>query len=160
MKKDVSRDVALNRLAALCAQSEKCISDVKKKLSLWNLSDEDSDFILDFLLENKFVDESRFASAFVRDKVRFAKWGRSKIVFALKAKSIPSDVISQALQSVDQQDFSSTMETVLRAKLKSISYKDFYDAKNKLVRFGASRGFEFDGLIRMADKLIDELKNN
>lgn len=159
MKTPMTKDVALNKLTALCSESEKCLQDVRKKLETWQVCEDDTKYIIDYLLREKYVDEARYARFYVRDKVHFSQWGKNKIAFNLRSKGISDDNISAALAELPDEDFKETMENVLKAKLRSIKYKDLYDAKAKLLRFGASRGFGFDEMMKLAEKLIAELKN-
>ena len=64
---------ALQRLAALCAKAEYCGADIQRKLARWQLdADPDADqtakqHILDRLAKDGYIDEARYAHAFVRD---------------------------------------------------------------------------------------------
>ena len=77
--KQISESEMLHRAAAYCSASERCIQDVEKKIKAAGLAGEESDRIVSRLLQERFIDESRFARYFVNDKLRFNKWGRVKI---------------------------------------------------------------------------------
>ncbi|MBP5457318.1 MAG: RecX family transcriptional regulator [Paludibacteraceae bacterium] len=147
MKKTLSYEEALAKSAALCSLSEKCISDIQKKLLSWGINNEESEKIIVRLLQERYIDENRFAKFFVKDKHRFAKWGKGKIIHALKEKGISSENIQEAIEQIEEEDYSEQLETLLKAKLKSIKYKNAYDAKAKLIRFGLGRGFEYDAIL-------------
>ena len=135
---------ALSKCMALCSKSEKCISDIRKKLSNWQLNEDDAQHIIDTLIDEKFIDENRFADSFVRDKFRFNHWGKIKITYQLKAKGISSSHIVIALEQIDNEEYSNTLTELLSQKNKSIKAETGYERKAKLVRFAQGRGFEYE----------------
>ncbi|MBO4804804.1 MAG: RecX family transcriptional regulator [Paludibacteraceae bacterium] len=147
MKKTITYEEALAKSASLCSLSEKCISDIQKKLLSWGINSEDGEKIIGRLLQERYIDENRFAKFFVKDKHRFAKWGKGKIIHSLKEKGISSENIQEAIEQIEEEDYSEQLETLLKAKFKSIKYKNAYDAKAKLIRFGLGRGFEYDAIL-------------
>ena len=147
---------ALLRLQNLCSRSEKCIADVRKKLVLWQINIDESDEIISILIENKYIDENRYAEAFVNDKSKFAHWGNVKIKTALKAKNIPEAIISKALRNIDQTHYKNELEAMLFKKIKNIKADSLVQLKAKLIRFGLSRGFEYD----LVYACVSELLNN
>ncbi|HKK82055.1 MAG TPA: regulatory protein RecX, partial [Prolixibacteraceae bacterium] len=92
---------ALSKCMALCSKSEKCISDIRKKLSNWQLPEEETQQVIDNLIDEKFIDEQRFAESFMRDKFRFNHWGKIKIIYHLKAKGISSGDIAHGINEID-----------------------------------------------------------
>lgn len=139
-KKPLSREAAQLRMASLCAASEQCTFDIRKKL-LKMVERQDVEPIIEFLIENKFIDDARFAGSFARDKMKFSGWGTRKIRLGLMARQIPSDIISQAIDSLDKKEYARTCLSCARNKAKSIDIED-YDDRQKLFRFLISRGFE------------------
>lgn len=100
--------------------------------------------ILDFLIQNKFIDENRFAFAYARDKFRFNKWGKQKIILMLKQKQIPAGIIRQAVETLDKKEYDTACLNLLLQKKKSLKNEDPLKDKNKLIRFALSRGFDYD----------------
>ena len=98
--------------------------------------------IIDSLKEDKFVDNDRYARAFVSDAFKFNKWGRVKIRQALLAKGISERFISRPLAEIDDSEYMSLLENLLRTKLKSVHGDDEYKIKASVFRFAMSRGFE------------------
>ena len=140
--KQISESEMLHRAAAYCSASERCIQDVEKKIKAAGLTGEESDRIVARLLEERFIDESRFARYFVNDKLHFNKWGRIKINYEMQRKGIPSDIRSEALAGIDEQEYQSILLSLLKSKKKSTRGKDDRDVYTKLLRFAAGRGFE------------------
>lgn len=147
---------ALARLQNLCSRGEKCIADVRQKLITWQIDAEDSAEIIKVLVEDKYIDEERYATAFVRDKSRFSHWGALKIQAALKAKRIPDDIIKTALKELDELNYEDELQDILAKKAKTIKAADTNDLKTKLIRFGLSRGFEYNLVYKKAQEVIKQ----
>ncbi|MDR1371375.1 MAG: RecX family transcriptional regulator [Dysgonamonadaceae bacterium] len=132
---------ALHLLAAYCSRAERCISDVKKKLIQWEVSDTDQNDILKRLQEEKFLEETRFCRAFVNDKSKYNKWGVYKIRFELKKKHIPENIIREALGNIIPDENDERLLQLLQTKQKSVKGNDEFEIRQKLMRFAAGRGF-------------------
>lgn len=153
MRRPLTYDQALFKVAAICTQSEKCESDIRSKLLAWEISENDSKKIISYLKEEKFLDDARYCSFFVKDKSRFNKWGKIKISYALRTKKIDEELIVNALAQIDEEETLSTLLSILHTKSRNLKYKDEYDKKGKLIRFALSRGFEMR-LINQALKMM------
>jgi regulatory protein len=105
------------------------------------------------LKKEGFIDESRYAGMFVRDKLRLNRWGRIKIRYMLAAKQIPEGIISEAINGIDDQNYLEILREELVKKRRQIKDDHPYTVRNKLARFGQQRGFE-SGLIF---QLLDEM---
>ncbi len=138
---------------AICSKSEKCITDIRKKLEIWQLSDSELQKVIDALVDEKFIDEQRFAESFVRDKFRFNYWGKIKIAYYLKAKGISKTLIDRALSQIADKEYSETLHMLLKQKNKIVKANSDYEKKAKIVRFAQGRGFEYDNIAKLIDKL-------
>ena len=139
----MSDDEILYKLAAKCSVSEQCMSDIEAKLSRYDLTEEERTRILRHLVEEKYIDDRRYAEAFVRDKYRFNKWGRIKIAQGLRMKDIDSETISTAMEAIDEAEYMDILRDLIKAKRKSTGGKNDYEINGKLVRFATGRGFEY-----------------
>ena len=140
--KQLSESEMLHRAAAYCSAGERCIQDMEKKIKAAGLTEEESDRIIARLLEERFIDESRFARYFVNDKLRFNKWGRVKINYEMQRKGIPSGIRSEALAGIDEQEYCSILLSLLKSKKKASRGKNDREIYAKLLRFAFGRGFE------------------
>lgn len=111
----------------------------------------DIESIINNLVKEGFIDEFRYARAFVHDKVRFAKWGKVKIAQALWQKRIPQDITDAALESIDYDDYLAALRDVVKAKFRTVKGATEYERKMKTMRSVCSRGYE-PALVR---KLLD-----
>jgi regulatory protein len=136
------QDIAYEKAAVLCSKSEKCSSEVFEKLKSWGLSSEESEPVIEQLIREKYINDERFARAYVKDKFRFNHWGRQKIEYMLRAKKISPEILDLAFQEIVEEDYSDDLLKLIADKEKSIKAKDKYDKRNKLMRFAMGRGFE------------------
>ena len=148
---------ALNATAALCSKKEHATADIRCKLANWGISPEDQEKIIDFLRKNKFLDDSRFARFYARDKFRFNKWGKQKIAVSLRQKQIDSNVIAEALNQLETSDYTDTCLHLLQQKLKHSKETDPLKQKAKLIRFGIGRGFDYETILQALDRLSARL---
>ena len=111
----------------------------------------DIESIINNLVKEGFIDEFRYARAFVHDKVRFAKWGRVKIAQALWQKRIPQDITDAALESIEDDEYLAALKDVVKAKFRTVKGATEYERKMKTMRSVCSRGYE-PALVR---KLLD-----
>ena len=142
MVKEYSFDELLHKAASYCSISEHCISEVAEKLQKWEVTNADRKKIIEQLIEKDFINEQRYAEAFVQDKFRFNKWGKKKISFALNDKGIDMSLISDALDQIDEGEYDEMLASILKTKLGGLKYTYEYEKQGKLFKFAQSRGFE------------------
>ena len=116
MKKPLSPSEALNKAAAYCTLCERCISEVSTKLTAWGVPHGEQEKIIARLTDEKFIDESRYCRAFVNDKVKFNRWGRIKISAALRDKRLPQELIRDAIEDIDEEQYLQSLGEVIATK--------------------------------------------
>ena len=126
----------------LCSRREYCCNDIRKKLLLWGVPDDDVNRIISVLLNENFINELRYASAFVRDKFNYNKWGKVKITAHLKNNKITHEIINSALGSIDNETYIQCLKDLIKNHRRSVKAKNKYDLKAKLMRYAASKGYE------------------
>jgi regulatory protein len=132
----------LKKAMALCAGREMCLHDIRQKLITKDLTSDEVEKILNLLKEGKFIDEERFAMAYSKDKFKYNKWGKIKIAAGLKMKKIPQEVITRALSSIDETEYTDLLKSIILRQQKSVRAKNQYDMKGKILRHCLSKGFE------------------
>lgn len=144
MKKEMNEQEAYLQLAALCAQAEHCEQEMRDKMKRWELDETVQNRVINRLTEERYIDNERYARAFVKDKIRYNKWGRRKVQQALWMKRIDTDIQQQVLDEIDEKEYLDVLRPLLKQKRKSIKAGNDYELNQKLVRFALSRGFTFD----------------
>ena len=153
MKQKTEQDAYLT-LAALCAQAEHCQWEMLEKMRRWELPEEEQARVMQRLVSERYVDDERYARAFVKDKVRYNKWGRRKVEQALWQKHIDEDIRQRVLDEVDDEEYLAVLKPLLQQKRRSTKAANDYELNQKLVRFAVSRGFTFDIIRQCLD--VDE----
>jgi len=125
-----------------CSGAEHCCLEVRAMLERHKAESADIDRILKHLIREGYIDESRYADAFVHDKVRFAKWGRIKIAQALWQKRIPWDVTDRALERIDEDEYMTALKDVAESRYRLSKGATEYERKMKTMKTVCGRGYE------------------
>ena len=155
--KEVSEQGAYLQLAQLCARAEHCQYELIEKMRRWEMSEEAQARVMQRLVSERYVDDERYARAFVRDKIRYNKWGRRKVEQALWMKHIDDDIRSRALSEIDDEEYLSVLRPLLKQKRRSIKAASDYELNQKLVKFALGRGFTFDIIRQCIDGDVDKV---
>ena len=142
-------------LAALCAQAEHCQWEMLEKMRRWEVPEEAQARVMQRLVSERYVDDERYAQAFVKDKIRYNKWGRRKVDQALWQKHIDEDIRKRVLDEVDDDEYLKVLRPLLKQKRKSTKANSDYELNQKLMRFAMGRGFTFD-IIRQCIDVEEE----
>ena len=140
--KPLSPDQVLDKMAKYCAYQERCVKDVKDKLKTYDIAEKEKNIILEYLLDNRFVNDERFAKSFVRGKVNQSGWGVNKIRFHLIQKGIDKDIIEEALGQTDEETYRQRLIEILKAKAKTVKAASDFEKKRKLAAYAMQKGFE------------------
>jgi len=143
-----------DRMRALCSRREYCTSDIKKKVLLTLEGNAEATAeVMQTLLDEKYIDDARYASAYARDKSGISGWGAAKIRYMLSAKGIARQVIDAALQEIDQSRADIRLEKLLENKYRSL--KNDPQCRMKLLRFALGRGYSYDEASQVIGKMIE-----
>ena len=140
--KPLTPDQVLDKMAKYCAYQERCVKDVRDKLKTFDIPEEEKTKILDYLLDNRFVNDERFAKSFVRGKINQSGWGINKIRFHLIQKGIDKDIIDEAIGQTDNEVYRQRLIDILKAKSKTIKAESDFEKKRKLAAYAMQKGFE------------------
>jgi regulatory protein len=153
--KEVSEQGAFLQLSALCAQAEHCQYEMLEKMRRWGLDEEAQARVMEKLTKGRYVDDERYARAFVKDKVRYNKWGRRKVEQGLWMKHIDEDIRKLVLSEVDDSEYLNVLRPLLQQKRRTLRAQNDYELNQKLIRFAVSRGFTFDIIRQCLDVDVD-----
>ncbi len=142
----------LNRAARLCSSGEKCTHEIREKFVQWGMKETDIEKALDYLIENKFIDDARYAGQFVKDKFKFNKWGKIKITYALRQKRIAPELIEDAVEAIDPEAYNALLDTLVSEKIKSTGSIKKAANKAKVFRFVAQKGFSGEEIYNALDR--------
>ena len=156
MKKEMTEQEAYLQLATLCAQAEHCEQEMRDKMKRWEIDETAQNRIIDRLVKERYIDNERYARAFVKDKIRYNKWGMRKVQKALWMKRIDNDIQQRVLDEIDDKEYLDVLRPLLKQKRKSTKAANDYELNQKLVRFALGRGFTFD-IIRQCLEVDEEM---
>lgn len=160
-KKSKSAEQALQSLMRECARTERSSGDALRLMKRWGLSNEDAAKVLARLQAERFIDDSRYAEAFVRDKLNLSGWGAYKIKMALRTKGVSKDIIEEVVAPMlAETDMTERLEEIMRRRMRTLKYSSSYDAKTKLIRFAASRGYDMEQAIECASRICSTLNED
>ena len=152
---DIQLRKVTDRLRRLCSKREYCSADIlKKALVALDGDKKAAEGVLETLRKEKFVDDLRFAQAFVRDKSTLQGWGSVKIRYMLAAKGVGRDVIDQAIPCIEQEKAEQRLKRMLEQKFRTLEGDS--QCRLKLMRFALGRGYSYD----QVNVLIEEMLNN
>ena len=153
--KQLSENEARIRLTALCAQAEHCSYEMEEKLRKWGISEEAQARIMAYLTAERYIDDERYCRAYVKDKIRYGKWGRRKVEQGLYLKHIDRDTVKTVLDEVDDEEYLQVLRPLVKAKWRTTKAKSDYERSAKVIKYALSKGFTFD-IIRQCIDDADE----
>jgi regulatory protein len=152
-KRERTPKQALEALMRQCARAERSSGDALRLMRGWGIGEGDMQQILQRLISERYIDDRRYAAAFVRDKINLSTWGSRKIAVALSRKGVESQIIKEALAEYDAIDDEGRLEALLRKKMARTKASSPFDLRAKLMRYAASQGYKFDVISSCIAKL-------
>ncbi|MDE6309061.1 MAG: RecX family transcriptional regulator [Muribaculaceae bacterium] len=140
-KRKITIEGATLKAESLCARAEYSAAEIMKRLLVWGISRGDAEKIVDSLIDQGFIDDQRFAMAYVRQQAIYARWGQRKIIMAMYTKGIDRSTINEALESITTEQWIEGATSLACAKARTMGEID-YNAKVKIYRHLASRGYD------------------
>ena len=155
-KRAKTPEQALAALMRLCARAEKSQDDARRLMRGWGLAEREGEQGLARLVRDRFIDDGRYAEAFVRDKLRLSGWGEYKIRTALQRKRIDRALIDAALAEADRSGMDERLRRQLERKARTAKYSTQYELKTKLIRYGLSLGYDYETVVEAASGLVTD----
>ena len=159
-KRAKTPEEALAALRRLAARAEKAESDARRLMRGWGLPAAEAERVLARLVAERFIDDGRYAAAFVREKLRLSGWGEYKIRTALRRKESPPELIDEALAAAERPDMAERLRQQLQRKARTVRHTTPYELKTKLIRYGLSLGYEYDAVLEAAAALATDTNDS
>ena len=141
-KKQVTIEQALQKLKHFCGYQERSHYETTQKLYSLGLYKKDVEILLSQLIEENYLNEERYATAFASGRFRIKQWGRIKIKYELHQHKVSSYNITQALKSIDNADYLNTLNSLAAKKWASLKGEQYLNKQAKTTSFLLQRGFE------------------
>ena len=155
-RKPKSAQQALQSLMRLCARSEKSSGDALRLMQQWQVPHTERQGVLERLVKERFIDDGRYAEAYVREKSRLSGWGARKIAMQLRQKGVSQAIIDDALRQLDSNVELPRLVEKLRRKIRTTKYTSDYELRGKLMRYALSLGFDYDIVQRAVEDSLEE----
>ena len=140
----------------LCARSEKSSGDALRLMQQWQVPHTERQGVLERLVKERFIDDGRYAEAYVREKSRLSGWGARKIAMQLRQKGVSQAIIDDALRQLDSNVELPRLVDKLRRKIRTTKYTSDYELRGKLMRYALSLGFDYDIVQRAVEDSLEE----
>lgn len=134
----------LYKLTAMCSQAEHCSQEMLDKMKKWDVPEDVQARVMQYLTQEKFIDDERYCRFFVKDKIKYNKWGRRKVEQALYMKRIPSSISGPVLDEIPAEDYVEVLRPLIKSKRKTVKAATEYERNMKLIKFALGRGFSMD----------------
>lgn len=157
VKRTKTPEQALTSLQRLCARAERSSGDAMRLMATWGVERSKRHEILQKLIYDKFIDDKRYAEAFVREKTSLSAWGEYKIRAALKRKGISESIINDTLNQINPNTNIERLTQRLSRKVKSIKHETPYQLKTKLLRYGLSLGFQMEQVMTSVEQVMKSI---
>ncbi len=155
-RKMKSATEALQSLMRLCARGERSTGDAMRLMRTWGVPEGERQAVVDKLVAQRFIDNSRYAELYVREKSRLSGWGARKIAMQLRAKGVDKETIAEALATIDNEEQGSRLAEKLRRKMRSTKAQSDYELRGKLLRYALGLGYDYDDASSALDKIMGE----
>ena len=154
MEKEVVKKARL-KAARYCTYRERSSKEVYDKLKTFGVTGIDADQIVKQLVSEGYLDDRRFSEQYIHGKITLKKWGRIKVVYGLRSKGISESIVMEVMQSVDEENYRSTLYELTKKKLALDTKSDLLKKKSKLVRYLGSKGYESELIWKAINDLMD-----
>ena len=141
------------KLKRYCSYQDRCHNEVEKKLKEFDLIEEAKNKILFNLINENYLNESRFSENFVRGKFKIKNWGKIKIVQELKSRNISDINIKRGLMEIDEVEYNNKLENIFNKKLSSLGNQSVINKKKKIFSYLSYRGWETNLIYEKINKI-------
>lgn len=155
-RKTKSATEALQSLIRLCARGERSTGDAMRLMRTWGVPEGERQAVVDRLVAQRFIDNSRYAELYVREKSHLSGWGARKIAMQLRTKGVEKEVIAEALATIDRDEQGDRLVEKLRRKMRTTKAQSDYEMRGKLLRYALGLGYDYDDANTALDKIMAE----
>lgn len=147
---NLSNEVALSKLQQYCVYQDRSHKEVRTKLLSLKVYGDDLEEIMSLLIQDKFLDELRYACSYARGKFRMKRWGWNKIKMNLKQNQVSEYCIRKAFLEIDQDEYFEALDGIFQKKLTSCTDSNPYICKQKAIKYCLGRGYEMEKVLEVA----------
>ena len=153
-KQTYTLEEAKRKLEHYCVYQERSHKEVSQKLQDMHMIPKAMDIIIVHLIEHNFLNEERFAKAFVRGKFNIKKWGKRRLILELRKKDIAKANINTAINEINDEIYYKTLDELAEKRLSTLNESNRLKKKKKLIDYLLYRGWESHLVYEKANALI------
>ena len=133
--------IIIEKIQSYCLYQDRCIKEVKNKLYSFKASSQLIKNIVEYLIDNDYLNEERYTKMFIQGKLRIKKWGRIKLNYELKSKGIDIKIINEHINQISEDDYIRYFNEFSTNKIKFLKgSKD--QKKRSFINYFTYRGWE------------------
>lgn len=152
---ELSINELIKKLEYFCSYQDRCHKEVEQKLQNLTIIPAYKEKIIVHLIENKYIDEERFAKSFTRGKHNYKGWGKNRIIQELKFREISKRNIDIALKEIPEAVYLENFHALAEKNWNAIQERKGPKKNKKFVDFLLRKGYE-SGLIYNKLKELDK----
>ena len=131
----------LEKMRLYCMYQERCIQEVKKKLTRLQVVPKSKSKIINHLIDDDYLNEVRFTKSFIQGKLRIKKWGRIKLNYELKIRGIKKFIIDKEINKISKEDYYQYFNEFSNNKIKTLKGSK-EQKKRSFINYFTYRGWE------------------
>jgi regulatory protein len=151
---DSNFNTRLDLLKRFCAFQERTKFDVKIKAGKTGMNVAETEKAIQLLEEQGFLDERRYAEAFVNGKLKYNQWGKIKIRVELRSKSVTQSFINECIEAIDPDEYMDVLRGIISKKGLTLQQSAHEVAFARLVRYAMSKGFEYELVLKAVNEFL------
>ena len=144
MARNLSIKEVKQKAGRFCALRERSPNEVEEKIISWGISQTEAHKVVEELSREGYINEQRFANAYCNDKFEFNSWGKQKIWSNIYAHKLPEQVVTNALDRIDPDKYSSRLYELAQRKWERLEQDELAHRKQKTLNYLSNKGFELD----------------
>lgn len=141
---------ALSKAIKYMGSALKTSKQIRDYLNKKEYNRQTIDYVLEKMIEYKYLDDEAYARSFILTYSN--KYGKLKLIQALKSKGVSDKIIDQVFD--ENLELNNNIENIAKKYLKNKEITN--ETYLKLSRFLYSRGYEFEEINRVVNKLKGE----
>ena len=153
----ISIELVLEKLKKYCAYQDRCHQEVRNKILQYEIYGDDLEFIIAELIQEKFLDEERFARSYARGKFRMKKWGRNRIKMELQQREVSEYCIKKAMDEIEEEEYSEVLKEILLQNIKKNQSLGRVLAVDKAIKYAVKRGYESQRIFKELDVINSDI---
>jgi len=133
--------IIIEKIQSYCLYQDRCVKEVKNKLYSFKVSSQLVENIVEYLIDNDYLNEERYTKMFIQGKLRIKKWGRIKLKYELRSKGIDIKTINEHINQINEEDYINYFNEFSTSKIKFLKgTKD--QKKRSFINYFTYRGWE------------------